>query len=84
MQEARSKYGRRSPQRALQYGRSPLLDAQGHGLIVAKIASTVHDTFHALMLSELDQHGRTTPELFENINPWLGAFGHSSKCTGYN
>jgi serine phosphatase RsbU (regulator of sigma subunit) len=45
-----------------------LLDAQGHGLIAAKIASTVHDTFHALMLSELDQHGRTTPELFENIN----------------
>jgi serine phosphatase RsbU (regulator of sigma subunit) len=45
-----------------------LLDAQGHGLISAKIASTVHDTFHAFMLSELDQHGRTTPELFENIN----------------
>src|SRR6476646_7240211 len=45
-----------------------LVDAQGHGLISAKIASTVHDTFHALMLSELDQHGRTTPEVFENIN----------------
>ena len=45
-----------------------LLDAQGHGLISAKIASTVHDTFHAFMLSELDQHGKTTPELFENIN----------------
>ena len=45
-----------------------LVDAQGHGLIAAKIASTVHDTFHALMLSELDQHGTTTPELFENIN----------------
>jgi serine phosphatase RsbU (regulator of sigma subunit) len=45
-----------------------LVDAQGHGLIAAKIASTVHDTFHAFMLSELDQHGRTTPELFENIN----------------
>ena len=45
-----------------------LVDAQGHGLISAKIASTVHDTFHAFMLSELDQHGRTTPELFENIN----------------
>ena len=25
-----------------------LVDAQGHGLISAKIASTVHDTFHAL------------------------------------
>ncbi|HJP92379.1 MAG TPA: PP2C family protein-serine/threonine phosphatase [Pyrinomonadaceae bacterium] len=45
-----------------------LVDAQGHGLIAAKIASTVHDTFHAFMLSELDQHGTTTPELFENIN----------------
>src|SRR5437879_1895625 len=45
-----------------------LVDAQGHGIISAKIASTVHDTFHALMLSELDQYGRTTPELFENIN----------------
>src|SRR4026207_527195 len=45
-----------------------LVDAQGHGLISAKIASTVHDTFHAFMLSELDQHGTTTPQLFENIN----------------
>jgi len=45
-----------------------LVDAQGHGVIAAKIASTVHDTFHAFMLSELDQHGKTTPELFENIN----------------
>ena len=45
-----------------------LVDAQGHGVISAKIASTVHDTFHALMLSELDRHGKTTPELFERIN----------------
>jgi len=45
-----------------------LADAQGHGLIAAKIASTVHDTFHAFMLSELDHHGKTTPELFENLN----------------
>src|SRR5262250_2546450 len=45
-----------------------LVDAQGHGIISAKIASTVHDTFHALMLSELDHRGRTTPELFERIN----------------
>jgi serine phosphatase RsbU (regulator of sigma subunit) len=45
-----------------------LVDAQGHGLIAAKIASTVHDTFHAFMLSELDQHGMTTPGLFENLN----------------
>ena len=41
---------------------------QGHGLISAKIASTVHDTFHALILSELDQRGKTTPALFEKIN----------------
>jgi len=45
-----------------------LVDAQGHGIISAKIASTVHDTFHAFMLAELDQHGKTTPELFEQIN----------------
>jgi serine phosphatase RsbU (regulator of sigma subunit) len=45
-----------------------LVDAQGHGIISAKIASTVHDTFHALMLTELDRYGRTTPALLENIN----------------
>ncbi len=45
-----------------------IVDAQGHGIISAKIASTVHDTFHALMLTELDRFGRTTPELFENLN----------------
>src|SRR5215471_4937040 len=38
-----------------------LVDAQGHGIISAKIASTVHDTFHALILSELDHRGKTTP-----------------------
>ena len=45
-----------------------LVDAQGHGVISAKIASTVHDTFHAFMLSELDQTGKTTPDFFEKIN----------------
>src|SRR3984957_4939766 len=45
-----------------------LVDAQGHGVISAKIASTVHDTFHAFMLSELDRHGKTTPEIFEQVN----------------
>jgi serine phosphatase RsbU (regulator of sigma subunit) len=45
-----------------------LVDAEGHGIISAKIASTVHDTFHALMLTELDHRGKTTPELFERIN----------------
>ncbi len=45
-----------------------LVDAQGHGLISAKIASTVHDTFQAFMLSELDRRGKTTMEMFEKIN----------------
>src|SRR6202049_4778790 len=45
-----------------------VVDAQGHGVISAKIASTVHDTFHALMLTELDRYGKTTPMLLENIN----------------
>lgn len=45
-----------------------LVDAQGHGIIAAKIASTVHDTFHALMLSELDRNGKTTTDLIEKIN----------------
>jgi serine phosphatase RsbU (regulator of sigma subunit) len=45
-----------------------LVDAQGHGIISAKIASTVHDTFHALMLTELDRYGRTTPMLLGNLN----------------
>src|SRR3981081_4053372 len=45
-----------------------LVDAQGHGIISAKIASTVHDTFHALMLTELDRNGKTTPDIFEKIN----------------
>jgi serine phosphatase RsbU (regulator of sigma subunit) len=45
-----------------------LVDAQGHGIVAAKIASTVHDTFHAFMLSELDRNGGTTTDLFEKIN----------------
>lgn len=45
-----------------------LVDAQGHGIIAAKIASTVHDTFHAFMLSELDHYGIPTTHLFENLN----------------
>jgi serine phosphatase RsbU (regulator of sigma subunit) len=45
-----------------------IADAQGHGIISAKIASTVHDTFQALMLTELDRYGKTTPMLFDNIN----------------
>src|ERR1700744_6410330 len=45
-----------------------VVDAQGHGIISAKIASTVHDTFHALMLTELDRYGRGTTMLLNNIN----------------
>ena len=45
-----------------------LVDAQGHGIISAKIASTVHYTLHALILSELDHRGKTTLELFERLN----------------
>ena len=45
-----------------------LVDAEGHGIIAAKIASTVHDTFHALMLSELEKNGKTTTDLIEKIN----------------
>lgn len=45
-----------------------LVDAQGHDIISAKIASTVHDTFHAIMLSDLDRNGKTTPDMFERIN----------------
>src|SRR6516162_6132251 len=45
-----------------------LVDAEGHGVISAKIASTVHDAFHAFMLAELDRRGKTTPELFEKFN----------------
>ena len=45
-----------------------LVDAQGHGSIAAKIASTVHDTFHTAMLCELDLNGKTTANVFEIIN----------------
>ena len=45
-----------------------VLNAQGHGVISAEIASTVHSTFHALVLPELDQYGKMTPELFERMN----------------
>ena len=61
-----------------------LVDAQGHGIISAKIASTVHDTFHALMLSELDDYGRTTPELFENINLRLAQSVTARNALGRN
>jgi len=45
-----------------------IVDAQGHGIIAAKIASTVHDTLHAFLLTELDRSGTITPILFEQLN----------------
>jgi serine phosphatase RsbU (regulator of sigma subunit) len=59
-----------------------VVDAQGHGIISAKIASTVHDTFHALMLTELDRYGRATPMLLENINLRLAQSVTASKEMG--
>jgi serine phosphatase RsbU (regulator of sigma subunit) len=61
-----------------------LVDAQGHGIISAKIASTVHDTFHAFMLSELDRSGRTTPEFFEKINLRLAQSVTARNALGRN
>lgn len=45
-----------------------IVDAQGHGVIAAEIASTVHDTFHAFILAELDRSGTITPVAFEQLN----------------
>ena len=61
-----------------------LVDAQGHGIISAKIASTVHDTFHAFMLAELDHNGRTTPDMFEKINLRLGQSVTARNALGWD
>lgn len=61
-----------------------LVDAQGHGIISAKIASTVHDTFHALMLTELDRYGKTTPMLFDNLNLRLAQSVTARNALGVN
>src|SRR6202050_3756710 len=61
-----------------------LVDAEGHGIISAKIASTVHDTFHAFMLAELDRSGRTTPEMFEKINLRLGQSVTARNALGWD
>jgi Stage II sporulation protein E (SpoIIE) len=61
-----------------------LVDAEGHGIISAKIASTVHDTFHAFMLAELDRSGRTTPEMFEQINLRLGQSVTARNALGWD
>jgi hypothetical protein len=59
-----------------------VVDAQGRGVISAKIASTVHDTFHALMLTELDRYGKTTPMLPRKYQPAAGAVGDSPERMG--
>jgi serine phosphatase RsbU (regulator of sigma subunit) len=61
-----------------------LVDAEGHGIISAKIASTVHDTFHAFMLSELDRYGATTPDFFEQINLRLAQSVTARNALGRN
>jgi serine phosphatase RsbU (regulator of sigma subunit) len=61
-----------------------LVDAQGHGIISAKIASTVHDTFHAFMLTELDRNGKTTSNLFEDINVRLAQSVTARNALGRN
>jgi serine phosphatase RsbU (regulator of sigma subunit) len=61
-----------------------LVDAQGHGIISAKIASTVHDTFHAFMLVELDRNGKTTPGFFERINLRLAQSVTARNALGRN
>jgi len=58
-----------------------LVDAEGHGIISAKVASTVHDTFHAFMLSELDRWGRQHPSSLKNQSP-TGTVNHRSQCLG--
>lgn len=59
-----------------------LVDAQGHDIISAKIASTVHDTFHAIMLADLDRNGKTTPDMFEKINLRLAESVHARNELG--
>jgi len=61
-----------------------LVDAQGHGIISAKIASTVHETFHAFMLAELDRSGKTTTDMFEKINLRLGQSVTARNALGWD
>src|SRR5215475_8710971 len=55
-----------------------VVDAQGHGIISAKIASTVHDTFHAIILSELDQRGKINLRLAQSVTA-RNALGRNEK-----
>ena len=61
-----------------------LVDAQGHGSIAAKIASTVHDTFHTAMLCELDLNGKTTAKVFETINLRLAQSVTARNALGFD
>src|ERR1700730_2662203 len=61
-----------------------LVDAQGHGIISAKIASPVQDTFHAFMLAELDRSGKTTPDMLEKINLRLGQSVTARNALGWD
>jgi serine phosphatase RsbU (regulator of sigma subunit) len=61
-----------------------LVDAQGHGSIAAKIASTVHDTFHTAMLCELDANGKTTADVFEIINLRLAQSVTARNALGFD
>lgn len=61
-----------------------LVDAQGHGSIGAKIASTVHDTFHTAMLCELDANGKTTADVFEIINLRLAQSVTARNALGFD
>ncbi|MGD0891589.1 MAG: PP2C family protein-serine/threonine phosphatase [Terracidiphilus sp.] len=61
-----------------------LVDAQGHGSIAAKIASTVHDTFHTAMLCELDTNGKTTAGVFEIINLRLAHSVSARNALGFD
>jgi serine phosphatase RsbU (regulator of sigma subunit) len=61
-----------------------LVDAQGHGSIAAKIASTIHDTFHTAMLCELEANGKTTGDLFEIINLRLAQSVTARNALGFD
>jgi serine phosphatase RsbU (regulator of sigma subunit) len=61
-----------------------LVDAQGHGSIAAKIASTIHDTFHTSMLWELDLNGKTAADIFEIINLRLAQSVTARNALGYD
>jgi hypothetical protein len=58
-----------------------LVDAEGHGIIAAKIASTVHDTFQALMLSELDHRGKPVLARGVSMHAGVSDLAESNECS---